>query len=525
LFYISFIEVSAAVSNPRPRNLYPGLDLSNPWRYIARRNRFSTMPRALYGSAWGVGSTLAAALALIALRSHLSIATIGLILVVPVVVGVVAGGVVAGAVSVAAGFFTYDFAFIPPYYTLTVRAGQNWVALAVYAVVMLMVAQVVSRLQDARTEAQRREDVARRLLELTEMLVTDRTQEELLQNITDTVRAVFGATGVALILPCGDELEVAAVAGDVPTESDLRELRPESGVPVAVGPERGDGDPGLRAVALIAGGRPVGILALHGMAAGPDAELLRTFVNHAALALERGQLRNQALQSQVLEETDRMRRALLGAVSHDLRTPLTTMKVASSSLIESEQDLDPAGRRELYGLIDTQADRLNRLVTGLLDMNRYQAGALELRLVKATVAELIRDAVAALRPSMPDRDISVELATNVPDVRVDRLLIGQVLVNLIDNADRHAPPSTPIAISSSVQADGKVRLSVTDQGPGVPQPDQQAVFESFFRSDSGGRAGLGLWISRTFVEAHEQQIWVDGGGSGGARFSFTLSAA
>jgi two-component system sensor histidine kinase KdpD len=272
-------------------------------------------------------------------------------------------------------------------------------------------------------------------------------------------------------------------------------------------------------------GRPVGILALHGMAAGPDAELLRTFVNHAALALERGQLRNQALQSQVLEETDRMRRALLGAVSHDLRTPLTTMKVASSSLIESEQDLDPAGRRELYGLIDTQADRLNRLVTGLLDMNRYQAGALELRLVKATVAELIRDAVAALRPSMPDRDISVELATNVPDVRVDRLLIGQVLVNLIDNADRHAPPSTPIAISSSVQADGKVRLSVTDQGPGVPQPDQQAVFESFFRSDSGGRAGLGLWISRTFVEAHEQQIWVDDGGSGGARFSFTLSAA
>lgn len=473
-----------------------------------------------------MAATVAFALILVRLRTDVSIATVGLILVIPVVVGVAVGGVRAGVVSVVFGFLTFDFAFIRPYYTLTVGAGQNWAVLVVYVVVMLLVAQLVSRLQDARAEAQRRAADARRLLDLTEMLVSEQPQEELLQRVTDSVKAAFGAAGVALLLPDDQGLRLAAVAGDVPVESDLRELRPDSGLPVAIGPI-GAGLPalGLRTIALSAAGRPVGILALHGLKPGADPDLLRSFVNHAAFAIERDELREQALRTQVLEGSDQVRRALLGAVSHDLRTPLTTMKVASTALLETEDELDAKSRRELYGLIDTQSDRLSRLVAGLLDMNRYQAGALQVHTAQTAVAALVDEAVAAERHLMPEREIIVDVPADIGDAAADPILIGQVLVNLLDNADRHAPPDTPIVISAIRHRQGTVMISVSDQGPGVPQPEREAVFDSFYRSDSGGRAGLGLWISRAFVEAHGQRIWVEDPGQSGARFSFTLSPA
>jgi two-component system sensor histidine kinase KdpD len=355
---------------------------------------------------------------------------------------------------------------------------------------------------------------------MSDLLVTDRSLPDLLQSTADTVRDVFGVVGVALLLPDDGHLTIVAAAGDAPSADDLRHLEPDSGVPVAVGPaEDGEGET-LQAVVLSAAGRPVGILALRGPAVhGSDRTLLRTFVNHAALAIERAQLRDQALRSQLLEETDRMRRALLGAVSHDLRTPLATMKVAASSLIEADADLEPAERKELYGLIDGQADRLGRLVTGLLDMNRYQAGVLELRLGDCCVADLIDDAVGAMKASAGDRVFDTDIEDGLPPVRADRVLIGQVLVNLLDNADRHAPPGTPISLAARRAAD-KVLISVADQGPGVPEGERVAVFESFYGSDTGSRTGLGLWICRTFVEAHGEEIWVEG-----ARFTFSLRAA
>lgn len=490
------------------------------------------MPRSLLGSLCGLAVTAALAAVLVPLRHHVSIATVGLILVVPVVAGVVTGGVPAGVVSVAAGFLTYDLVFIPPYYTLSVGAAQNWVALIVYVIVMLLVAQVVSRLQIARAVAQRRAGDAWRLLELSELLVTDRTQEDLLQSIVDAVRQVFGFAGVALLLP-GDSsrLEPAATSGEGPSPTELSGLYTDARVPVAIGPTGAEQPDGLQAVALAAAGRPVGILALRGPAEpGLDRALLRTFVNQAALAIERGQLRNQALRSQVLEESDRMRQALLGAVSHDLRTPLATIKVASTTLLESSAGLDDAARRELYGLLDTQTDRLDRLVAGLLDMNRHQAGALELHLANCSLGDLIGDAVAALRPSIGDREVTVTLPDDsTPDastvVHVDPLLIAQVLVNLLDNADRHAPPGTAITVSAITDDAHRITVCVTDGGPGVPAGEHEAVFDSFSRSDAGGRAGLGLWICRSFVEAHGHHIWVEDVAPQGARFAFTLDRA
>jgi two-component system sensor histidine kinase KdpD len=458
------------------------------------------------------------------LRAHLGVATPGLVLVVPVVAGVIAGGYRGGGLSVAAGFLVYDFVFVPPYYTLTVGAAQNWVALGVYVAVMLLVAQVVGHLDSARSEAQRRARETQRLFELSEMLVEDRSVEDLLETIVKAVQTAFDVDGVALLLPAEDHLAIVASAGTPLSIEELRQLEPESGIPVPVGTV--DGPPNeLRAISLSTAGGPVGILALHGLPAlAADRALLRTFANHAAVALERAQLRAQALRSELLEEVDRVRRALLGAVSHDLRTPLATMKVASSTLLDPAITLSGEDTQELYDLLDMQTDRLTRLVTSLLDMTRYQTGVLEVQPSECALLDLIADTVASLRSALGERVVDVILPPWLPSVAVEPVLIGQVLANLIDNADRHAPPGTAITVTGELRGD-RLTVSVADMGPGVPLSERGSVFESFVRFDTGGRSGLGLAIAKTFVEAHGERIWVEDGTAGGARFVFTLPVA
>ncbi len=480
--------------------------------------------KGLLGSILGILIALGLGAAMLPLRAHLSVATTALVLVVPVVAGVIVGGFPAGVTSVAAGFLVYDFAFIPPYYTLTVGRAQNWVALGVYAVVMLLVAQVVTHLESARSQAQRKAVETRRLYDLSELLVKDRSLGDLLETIVTAVRTVFEVPGVALLLPVEGRLTIAASAGEIMPPEQLRQLDPESRIPVSMGTAAPVHDR-LQAVALSASDRPIGLLALRGLpVSAADRALLRTFANHAALAVERAQLREQALRSQLLEEVDRLRRALLGAVSHDLRTPLATMKVASTTLLDRTVSLSDADTDELHGLIDAQTDRLTRLVTSLLDMTRFQTGALEIHRESWSILDLVSETLTSLRSALGSRPVEVILPEWLPPVDVDHLLVGQVLANLLENAHRHAPPESPITVAAAVRA-GRLVISVTDSGPGVPPEELEAVFDSFVRFDTGGRSGLGLAIAKTFVQAHGEHIWVEDAPGAGARFVFTLPLA
>jgi two-component system sensor histidine kinase KdpD len=478
----------------------------------------------LVGAAVGIATTFGLAAIMLPFRAHLSVATAALVFVIPVVAGVIIGGFPAGAAGVVAGFLVYDFEFLPPYHSLTIDHAQNWVSLGVYVIVMLLVSRVVGNLDTARAEAHRRAVASRRLFDLSELLVEDRSVVNLLETIVRAVASVFDVPGVSLLVPEGGRLMIAASAGTPLSGEQLHQLDPHSGIPVSVGTEPGGLDE-MRTVALSASGRPVGILALQRMpATHEDRALLRTFANSAALALERAQLREQALRSELLEEVDRLRHALMGAVSHDLRTPLATMKVASSTLLDPATPLSEADTHELHGLIDVETDRLTRLVTSLLDMTRIAAGALQVRRVPKSVLDLVSDVVAALGSALGDRQVEVLVADQLPDVDVDPLLIGQVLANLLVNANRHAPPKSLITVAGDLRGD-RVALSVTDEGPGVPPAERQAVFDTFVRFDTGGRTGLGLTIAKTFVEAHGETIWAEGAPGGGARFVFTLPIA
>jgi two-component system sensor histidine kinase KdpD len=481
------------------------------------------MNRRLAGSVVGVLASASLGAAMLPLRSHLSIASTALVLVVPVVAGVVTGGFVAGLVSVAAGFLVYDLVFIPPYYTLHVGAPQNWVALGVYVVVMVLVARVVAALGEARAASNARSANARHLFELSELLLADKPVPDLRQSIVQEVRESFGLSGATLLLSVDGRLEVVASSGTSISETELAQLRPGARVPVPLSTQT-SGE-AVRLLALSAYGRPQGLLVLRG--APSDAalrELLPTLANHLALALERAELHERALRAEVLEESDRLRQALVGAVSHDLRTPLATIKVASSALLDPANTFLDTDAYELHSLIDLQADRLTRLVTNLLDMTRLEAGVLEIRKVPSSALDLVAEAVAGIRPSLGKRQVEVLLPEQLPAIEVDHLLIGQVLTNLLDNADRHSPPGTPITVSGELE-NGGLALSVADNGPGVPEGEREAVFESFVRFDTGGRAGLGLALAKTFVEAHGGRIWVEEPPDGGARFVFTLPLA
>ena len=489
------------------------------------QDRRAALKRTITGTAAALATMAALTVAMLPLRGSLSVATMALILVVPVVIGVVVGGFLAGVLSVVAGFLVYDFFFIPPYRTLSVGEPQNWAALGVYIVVMLPVARVVAGMNATRARERRQGQELRELFSVSGLLLEDKPLEDLLPAIVVTLADVFGARQVALLLPKAGRLEVAATAGEPLSLEQLRRAMSTPGAPGSVGGRIGEqGD--LLLLALTAAGRPVGLLALSGQAVGQnEREPLLLFANQIALAVERAQLREQALRTRLTEEMAQLAKTLVAAVAHDLRAPLSSIKASSSTLSDPDLDLTPQARQHLAKLIDVQADRLADLVTNLLDMSRIQAGVLEPRRSLTRVADLVARVSADLGPALQGHALTTQIADNLPPVDVDITLISRVLTNLVQNAIRYSPKGAPVTISARLSQPGTVEVSVTDQGPGISPSRRDEIFMLFVRRADDAGAGLGLTIAKTFIEAHGQRIWVEEAPGGGARFCFTLPAA
>jgi two-component system, OmpR family, sensor histidine kinase KdpD len=483
------------------------------------------MKRSVVGTVAGLSSAVLLTSAMVPVRGHLSVATPALILVVPVVIGVVCGGFVAGALSVAAGFLVYDFFFIPPYLTLKVGTVESWVALAVYAVVMLLVARVVAVMNVARARAQRQGGEIRELFELSDLLVADKPLDVLLSVIASTLADVFEARQVALLLPADDQLTIVASAGEPLSREQLRRVLPAPGELATLGPRPLERD-GLVVLALATAGRPIGLLVLSAeTVARHEREPLLIFANQIALAVERAQLREQVLRTRLTEEVTRLAKTLVAAVSHDLRAPLASIKASSSTLADADLAIGPEASRRLAQLIDVQADRLADLVQNLLDMSRIQAGVLQPRYSVASLADLVDVVLRDLTPALRGHAVRVEIPCDLPPVDVDLVLMSRVLTNFLENAIRHSPKNAPITLRATLRGPDRIEVSVTDRGPGVSADRRHQIFELFARRPGDAGAGLGLTIAKAFVEAHGQRIWVDDGPDGGARFCFTVPIA
>ncbi|MDQ6672089.1 MAG: PAS domain-containing sensor histidine kinase [Chloroflexota bacterium] len=227
-------------------------------------------------------------------------------------------------------------------------------------------------------------------------------------------------------------------------------------------------------------------------------------------------------EASLARRSDAMKTALLRAVSHDLRTPLASIKASASGLRQADAVYTDEDRAELLAAIEDEADRLDRLVANLLEASRLEAGAATPHKEPQDLRELVRAVLSRLQPMLADRPVRLTLPDELPLVACNYAQIDHVLTNLLENAARHTPPGTPIDLSVALEPDA-VRVQVADAGPGIAPTDRERVFFPFERGPTRvGGSGLGLAIARGLVQAHDGRLWVDQAALGGARFNFTL---
>jgi two-component system sensor histidine kinase KdpD len=489
-------------------------------------------PRGALGYVVAVAGTALVTAPLLAFRTDLSKTTVVLAYLLVVTAAATAGGLGPGITAAALGFLAFDLLFLQPYHHIIVDDPQDYLSLAVYLLVAVVVSLLVASTERRRTQAERRERETRMLFDLSSSLVAHGSLEDTLRGVVSTVRSLFDLAGCAIVLPSGDGIRLAAVDGQVPGDLDQRfagVLAAQASVQVR-GPAGADLEPGRAlAVPMRSGENIVGALVV--VAGGPgssgfgeaERRVLATFANQAALAVEQGQQEEQRNRAVALQETDRLRTALLNSVSHDLRTPLASIKASASSLLDHEVRWSDAERDEFLATINTEADRLTRLVHNLLDMSRIEAGALDPLLVESSVAEIVGPVVRRARATSHQR-VDVQVPEELPPVLVDPVRLDQVLTNLLDNARGYAAAS-PVQVVAG-QAGDTVELRVIDHGPGIPGPERERVFDQFYRLKGGGRrpegTGMGLAICRGIVEAHDGTLRVETTPGGGATFVLTL---
>ena len=436
--------------------------------------------------------------------------------------------VVASVLSVAA----FDFFFVPPTLAMHVTDTQYLLTFAGMLLVALVISTMASRLRQQADAAREREHRTAVLYRLSRELSSLRATPELLRAALRRVADVFGGRGVILLPDAAGRLSVAAgeesVLGEAGHDQGVSQWTFDHAQPA------GAGTPTLPAAGalflpLLGASQAVGVL---GIVPDDPAHVLtrdrfrlaETFASQVALSLERAQLAEQAERTHVLVESERTRSLLLSSVSHDLRTPLSVITGATSSLLADGAPLSAPLRRELVETIAEEAQRLNRLVGNLLDMTRLESGAMPVRREWHSLEEVVGSALGRLESRMQGRDVAVRLAPGLPLVQLDDVLIGQVLFNLVENALKYTPPGSPIEIGAAL-VDGTLRIEVADRGPGLPPGQEESVFEKFYRGRREGDpsgVGLGLSICRGIVEAHGGAISAANRDDGGVRFLVLL---
>jgi two-component system sensor histidine kinase KdpD len=436
--------------------------------------------------------------------------------------------ILASLLSVAA----FDFCSVPPRWTFAVADTQYLLTFLVMLLTGLVISTLTARVQFQAESARRRERRTAALYAISRELAATQNHEQIariaLKHVAEAsdVRAVVllpdrdrklvptGAQPDGLVLSQHDEavakwvLEHGQTAG-----RGTATLPGAEGVYLPLTTSRGT--VGVLGVVPLGATQAVDLEQLH---------LLEAFARLVALALQRAELEAEADRIRLDIETERLRSSLLSAVSHDLRTPLSVITGASSTLLDSDQSLDPKVRRELAASILEESERLNRLVANLLDMTRLQAGALEVQKQWQPIEEVIGAALARLSRQLKDHPVTTHIAPDLPFAPLDDLLVQQVLVNLLENAARHTPPGTPVEVSARKEGNA-VLIEVADRGPGLPPGDPSRLFEKFYRAgDSASRmgAGLGLAICRGVVQLHGGKIQAENRPGGGAAFRFSL---
>jgi two-component system sensor histidine kinase KdpD len=443
-----------------------------------------------------IASTAALTAGLLLIRDRMEVASVALLYLLPVGVTATVGGLGPGIIAALASFFSLNYFFLPPYGTLMVHQSQHLLALLVFLVLAILISQLVGRMTTSLATARARENETTRLYELSLALTRLHREPDILNNLAQHILETFQAAQVEIFV------EGEAQTGLVRLPEKDSEGSSLSGQPTAL-------------VSLQGSQRMLGEIRLWrpGKLLNPaDERLLRTYASQGVLALERTRLAASESRARILEESDRMKTALLSSVSHELRTPLATIKAAVTSLRSEDIPWEDEARRDLLAAVEEESDHLNLLVGNLLNMSRIEAGALQLKRRWNVLAEIAAPAAAKARHAGKGHRIELDIPEELPLVYVDEILMEQVFNNLLSNSLKYSPANSIIKISARPQDEQTVWVQVDNQGPAVSEADLEKIFEKFHRvtaADQITGTGLGLSICKGIVEAHQGRIWAE----------------
>jgi two-component system, OmpR family, sensor histidine kinase KdpD len=409
----------------------------------------------------------------------------------------------------------FNYYFLPPVRTLRISDPQNWVALFAFLFTAALASQLADHAKRRADETHRRQMEMEKLYSLGRAILLIETTAPPARGIIHQTARIFGFSAVVLY-----DRSSGAVYQAGP--EDMPDMNAQLQEAALQGTRFVNEKLGVTVTAIQLGGQPIGGMAIRGSSLSDTA--LQSLSNLVAVGLEKARSQDAANRAEAARQSQELKSTLLDAIAHEFKTPLTSIKAASTSLL-SPGSHPPEENYELMTIINEEADRLSRLVTEAIEMARVEGGELKLNRSEIALRSLIQETLSQLRPMNEGRQVNVECSEDLPLADVDVELMELALRQIADNALKYSPASAEITVKAQT-ANGRMVLSVLDRGPGIAKADRRRVFEKFYRG-AGDRShvtgsGMGLAIAQEIVKAHGGAIVVKDNPGGGADFSILL---
>jgi len=472
------------------------------------------------------------------------------------IVGLVAGlsGVRPALLAAALAFLTWNFFFLPPYHTLVVHDPKDWLSLFVFLAVAIAMGMQTGRMREREAEALARGREMAMLNQFSARLVSDASIADITELLMNEVTQITGARCAALFLAdqennlyelksvaegyCSLDPSVIQIAEWAYAQSKAvglpqieKRSGPAAGWPISVDHAQAGAEAGRNDffIPLQTSVRQEGILYIGPRSDGQpysisDARPLVAVANQTAAFLERKHLQSAAIQADALREADRLKSTLMSSVSHELKTPIASIKATVSNLAEEDVEWDSERVRPELASVQDDLDRLAGSINALLDLSRLESAAWEPKKEWFDLSDVLWNALSKIPQKQKSR-VEVSLPDNLPMVYVDFVQMARAVENLLANALIYSPQDTPVRMGASVD-EGAFRIWVEDQGPGIRPDEREKIFEKFYRGASSSRSasgtGLGLAVAREIVRFHGGRIWVEDVLPHGAQFVISL---
>lgn len=448
---------------------------------------------------------------------HVNPTTVALTLLLAVLVVSASWGLTYAVVTALVATTAFNYFFLPPLGTFTIADPQNWIALAAFLATAIIASQLSERARREALDATHRRHEVERLYAFSQHLLVAENVVELLNALPQLVVESFGCQSAALFVPGRSDIYRSSGTANGLDPERLR-TSAAHGEPVI------DPGKGLRYIPLRMGVRSVGAI---GVAGGElSRETLEAIGSLLAIAIERAKAVEKLGRTEAAREGEKLRSALLDSVTHEFRTPLTSIKASVTGLL-SGGNLDESQRKELLTVIDEESDRLDHLVGEAAQMAQLDANQVELHREPHRIQEAIARAVEEARKALTGHAVEIVAPDDLPMLKFDLDRIKDVLNQLLENAGKYSAPNTPVRVTAE-NKNGQVIVSVADRGPGIDDFEQSLIFDKFYRGKdqrySVQGTGMGLAIARAIVEAHGGTITVTSQLGKGSVFSFTLPA-